>query len=408
MKLIQRRWKLILAAMVPVALGAALLAGYLAGPAAASGIPQTDPLFYSGLLTDKSGTPMSGSQNVGVSLYASASGGKPVCYTTPASTALTSGRFRIAMYDATSLAPCTPQVFQDNPDLWVEVSVNATAMGRTKIGAAPYTAAVNDTLKVNGDATLTVHSNTDTPTSGSKMLVLKTGKTSPKEVFSVDGDGKVGIGITNPTYQFELSRKTGHGVAIKAGATASDHAIVVNNAANSKTFFSVEGDGQVTMPIGNVGIGTATPKKLLDVSGDAQVSGIMDIGQARIGTGAAKTLIFTKPIQQGQNTTKTIMTLEMSSSPGNHGHITVYVGGNPNGVQKDRAASICGFLYDGNGYTYPGTIVSGSNISISFTSNKNVGIDINLTTGTWTGTGLFTGVMTVTAGVQYGTDAYLQ
>ena len=78
----QKRWKLFLAAMVPVALGAALLAGYLADPAAASGIPKTDPLFYSGLLTDKSGTPMSGSPNVGVSLYASASGGKPVCYTT--------------------------------------------------------------------------------------------------------------------------------------------------------------------------------------------------------------------------------------------------------------------------------------------------------------------------------------
>jgi len=102
------------------------------------------------------------------------------------------------------------------------------------------------------------------------------------------------------------------------------------------------------------------------------------------------------------------MTLYMAGSPGNHGQITVFVGGNPNGVQKDRAATMCGFLYDGNGYTYPGTLIAGTNVSIGFKNNPKKGIDITLTTGTWTGSGVFTGVMTATAGVQYGADAYLQ
>jgi hypothetical protein len=49
-------------------------------------------------------------------------------------------------------------------------------------------------LEVAGDASFTIHSNTDTQTSGgNKMLVLKTGKTSPKDVFTVDNKGTNGV-----------------------------------------------------------------------------------------------------------------------------------------------------------------------------------------------------------------------
>jgi hypothetical protein len=159
---------------------------------------------------------------------------------------------------------------------------------------------------------------------------------------------------------------------------------------------------------GNVGIGTANPGAKLDVAGDGNIAGTLDVSQVRMGPGNAKTLTLSKTVSQAQSTQATIMTLRMSGSPANHGHITVYVGGNPNGVEKDRTSVMCGFMFDGSAYAFPATIVTGANISVSFVNNPGNGIDVNLTTGDWTGEGVFTGVMTVIAGVQYGTDAYLQ
>lgn len=57
----------------------------------------------------------------------------------------------------------------------------------------------SDSLTVTGDACLTIHSNTDTPTANAKMLILQTGLTTPTEKFAIDEDGEVITGIWTGT-----------------------------------------------------------------------------------------------------------------------------------------------------------------------------------------------------------------
>ena len=103
--------------------------------AGAQGIPAVDPLWYSGTLADSSGKALTGSFTIDVDLYAAATGGTAICSTTGKSVTLATqdqGRFRVAMNSA-----CVAAI-QANPELWVDVKVNGTSMGRTKVGAVPY------------------------------------------------------------------------------------------------------------------------------------------------------------------------------------------------------------------------------------------------------------------------------
>ncbi len=111
---------------------AGALAGYLAGTAGASGIPTTDPLFYSGTLTDTAGKPFSGSKSMGVDLWSAKTGGTKRCTTPVKTVTVTVGRFRVA------LSKTCVEAIKQSPDLWVESTVDGASMGRAKIGAVPY------------------------------------------------------------------------------------------------------------------------------------------------------------------------------------------------------------------------------------------------------------------------------
>jgi len=251
------------------------LVSYWASTARALSVPKTTPLFYSGLLTDGSGKPLTAtSAIVGLDIYDLQTGGNSKCSMAPASAQLTQGRFRIA------LSSTCVTVLQDNPDLWIEVTVGAAAMGRTKIGAMPYVLAP-DTLKVAGDASFTIHSNTDTPTSGSKMLSLKTGKTSPADVFNVDSKGYVGLGSigTSPSAMLNIVQSSntdwaasiyngggsGKGLVVKSGGSIPIPALQVGDIAGNVRL--------LVQSTGNVGIGTTSPAATLDVSGTVKATG---------------------------------------------------------------------------------------------------------------------------------------
>jgi hypothetical protein len=126
-----KRNQLVLVAL-SVLMAAAVTIAYRAGRARASGIPAMQALTYSGVLTDANGTPLTGQKNVQILLYDAATGGNPVCSTTPMALTLTGGAFQITLPDS-----CATQV-QAGPDLWVDVVVDGGSLGRTKLGAVPY------------------------------------------------------------------------------------------------------------------------------------------------------------------------------------------------------------------------------------------------------------------------------
>jgi hypothetical protein len=102
--------------------------------ASADGVPTMNPLYYSGRISEN-GTPASGTRSIIVDLWddaASTDTAHRKCeVTTPAAT-VTNGLFRVALDNT-----CVTAV-QQNPDLWAEVTVGSTSLGRRKVGAVPY------------------------------------------------------------------------------------------------------------------------------------------------------------------------------------------------------------------------------------------------------------------------------
>jgi hypothetical protein len=119
-------------------LGLAAGLGY-AIRAAASGIPSTNALSYAGVLEDATG-PISGSHNVQVIFYDAATAGNNLCQSTTAALSITNGHFSVQLPDACATAVGA------NPNVWVDVLVDGSDTGRTKIGAVPYALEANHSV----------------------------------------------------------------------------------------------------------------------------------------------------------------------------------------------------------------------------------------------------------------------
>jgi len=163
--------------IVACAIATAFFVGYLVKGASAQGIPTTTPLFYSGRL-EQNGSPLTGDHVIEVDLWTdptSTATGARACATLPVgSTAVSAGRFRVAL-DSTCLA-----AVHANPDLWAQVSVDGTALPRTKLGAVPFAVEADHASSVTGpggSATWTVHrtaATTGTPGSFADVPGLST------------------------------------------------------------------------------------------------------------------------------------------------------------------------------------------------------------------------------------------
>jgi hypothetical protein len=99
--------------------------------AAASGIPGKNALSYAGVLEDANGA-VSGPHNVQIVVYDAAAAGNVLCQSTTASVDVAAGHFAVQLPDA-----CTT-VVANHTDAWVDVLVDGSDTGRTKIGAVPF------------------------------------------------------------------------------------------------------------------------------------------------------------------------------------------------------------------------------------------------------------------------------
>lgn len=110
-----------------------LCGAFVTGQSWADGIPTTGALAYSGRLEAPNGDPLTGSRNLELKFWNAASGGStPLCTTSSQSTTLDQGRFTLNLPDA-----CTDAIGA-NPDVWIEILVDGSSLGRTKTGAVPY------------------------------------------------------------------------------------------------------------------------------------------------------------------------------------------------------------------------------------------------------------------------------
>src|SRR6266536_271244 len=107
--------------------GAAALAG-AAGyglRAWAEGTPKDQPLLYRGTLLNPDGTPLAGSHQIVVSLFAQETMGDPLCASAASSVDLTAtrGQFRVPLAAGAGAAtPDCAQIVHQYSDLWVGVS----------------------------------------------------------------------------------------------------------------------------------------------------------------------------------------------------------------------------------------------------------------------------------------------
>lgn len=112
--------------------GAIGLGTLLVSWASADGIPETNTLYYSGVLED-GGAFVDGTRNVVIRLFDDAMTGTERCVTNASGVGFEAGRFRVPLVEA-----CVDAV-RNEPDLWVEVQIGADApFARTKLGAVPY------------------------------------------------------------------------------------------------------------------------------------------------------------------------------------------------------------------------------------------------------------------------------
>ncbi len=164
----------------------------------------------------------------------------------------------------------------------------------------------------------------------SKLDVLGTAGVSPLNVASSSGTsilnvaatGNVGIGTTNPSFPLSLGTTLGNKIALYDAGSGTGYGFGIQSSLLQEFAYDSSGDisfgygssssftRNVTFKgTGNVGIGTTSPTALLDVAGNASVSGTLAF---RAGTGTIQTTVF-NPLVIGGNSTGNI-TLD----PSNH------------------------------------------------------------------------------------------
>lgn len=127
---ISRKVAIVTSSLLLAAVG---IASYSIGRARAAGIPDPPAMVYAGVLTKASGEELNELHSIQIQVWGAASGGTtPLCMTQPAPTQLQRGKFSIALPQECSVA------VKANSDLWLEVLVDGTSVGRTKLGVIPF------------------------------------------------------------------------------------------------------------------------------------------------------------------------------------------------------------------------------------------------------------------------------
>jgi hypothetical protein len=232
---------------------------------ALAGIPKM--INYQGMLTDNSGTPLTGSYNLTFKIWTDTTGGSSLWTETQNGVQVTNGLFNVVMGKQTVLNLAFDQQY------WLEVGVGAETMPRirfTSVGYA-YRASIADSATVAVSA----------PSGGG----WTDDGTNVRLTTSTDN---VGIGITSPSAKLHVANSSsGYGMLRIENSNTGDNEASIGFKEGSDAPYAdiwVAGVGSwsnpndfvigrntakfLITPDGNIGIGTTNPTYKLDVRGN--------------------------------------------------------------------------------------------------------------------------------------------
>jgi hypothetical protein len=232
---------------------------------ALAGIPKM--INYQGMLTDNSGTPLTGSYNLTFKIWTDTTGGSSLWTETQNGVQVTNGLFNVVMGKQTVLNLAFDQQY------WLEVGVGAETMPRirfTSVGYA-YRASIADSATVAVSA----------PSGGG----WTDDGTNVRLTTSTDN---VGIGITSPGAKLHVANSSsGYGMLRIENSNTGDNEASIGFKEGSDAPYAdiwVAGVGSwsnpndfvigrntakfLITPDGNIGIGTTNPTYKLDVRGN--------------------------------------------------------------------------------------------------------------------------------------------
>lgn len=204
-------------------------------------------LNYQGVLRDPEGNPMSGLHKMTFRIYDRVSAPINEAIYTEEHTDVTvrDGQFSVLLGNN---VPLPPTLFF-GPDAFIGVTVDSfdEMTPRQRFASVPYAAYADHASSLTR------------PDGGVDQAVY------------VDAAGRVGIGTTSPTAQFQITNTTGATSTVQINAGGQQ--LVLNpNGLNSSTTFQVNGATNANVALagggGLVGIGTNTPNSQLHVKGD--------------------------------------------------------------------------------------------------------------------------------------------
>ncbi len=210
----------------------------------AAGIPNSNALHYSGVLENAAGELITGTHDIEVRFWDAASAGSVLCSTTADDVALQNGRFSVPLLD-----DCTDSV-HDAPDVWVEIIVDATSLGRSKIGAVPYAVEADRAIVAESAAVADTANRLGTLTPSAVQQRVSGVCNVGSSIRTINADGTVGCeddSVLTESQVDAFAANNGYALAtdLASGLTTKQNRITGMCAAG-RSIRAIASDGSVT------------------------------------------------------------------------------------------------------------------------------------------------------------------
>lgn len=218
-----------------LALGLVVVLSVFSGSSSFAGIPHL--INYQGMLTDNSGTPLTGSYNLTFRIYTDSTGGSAKWTETQNGVSVQNGLFSVILGKVTPI-----DTLSFSQQYWLEVQVGSDVMPRIRFTSVGYTFRAQ-TAQKSDTASVAISA----PTGGGWT-------DAGTKIYLTTSSDSVGIGTNTPKNKLDVEGGAVIGDAYSGSNTAPNNGLLV---------------------LGNIGVGTPNPKAKLDVVGMVRVKSVV-------------------------------------------------------------------------------------------------------------------------------------